>query len=114
MAPAGCSLDDEQLAEQTARYRRLSAQVVGVERDGLTARVLFDERLDAKLLERTLAIERGCCSFFTLDYDSSARILLISSDPEHTDGLHALIATLTECAERRSGALRCSYLYAGA
>ena len=71
MAPSGCGLDDSQLAEQLARYRQLSNSVLGVDArrpDG--ARSSSSEPIETELLEQTLAIERGCCSFFTLDYDT--------------------------------------------
>ena len=95
MAPSGCALDGGQLAEQIARYRQLSNSVLDIDRDELTARILLGENVETLLLEQTLAIEHGCCNFFTLDYDPSTRVLTITTDLEHCDGLSALLAALT-------------------
>jgi hypothetical protein len=46
-------------------------------------------------VDRTLAIERGCCSFLTVDYDASQRVLAIATDPEHDDALSALLSAVT-------------------
>jgi hypothetical protein len=95
MALTGCELDDRQLGEQLARYRHLSASVLRAERADLNARIYFDAHVDAHLLEETLAIERGCCSFFTLDYDSSDRVLSISTEPARAGALSVLLSALT-------------------
>jgi hypothetical protein len=42
--------------------------------------ITFDVNVDVDLLDETIAIERGCCSFFTLDYDTPARRLSIGID----------------------------------
>ena len=55
-----------------------------VERTGPRARILFRDPVETELLEQTLAIERGCCGFFTLDYEASQRVLAIATHPEHT------------------------------
>lgn len=95
MAPTGCELDDQQLAAQLARYRQLSATVLTVRRDSFSARVRFTGRLDTGLLKDTLAIERGCCGFFALEYDPSARVLSISTEPDRLDALSTLLSALT-------------------
>ena len=95
MAPSGCALDDGQLTEQLAHYHHLSPGVLGVERDGPTARILFGEQVETHLLEQTLAIERGCCSFFTMNYDASRRVLAIATDPDHSHALSVLLTALT-------------------
>jgi len=94
MTPAGCGLDAGELTAQLARYRHLSASVLGVDRYDATARIAFAERVDSQLIEQTLAIERSCCSFFTLDYDSSQRLLTITADAAHRDALSALLSAL--------------------
>jgi hypothetical protein len=95
MAPSGCALDDRQLAEQLARYRQLSGSVLDVNRDGNTARIVFSERVETELVQHTLAIERSCCSFFTLDYDTSQRVLTITTGPEHNAALSELVTAMT-------------------
>lgn len=49
------------------------------------------------LLHETIAIERGCCSFFTLDYEASTRRLSIGiDDPDRTDALGTLLSALRD------------------
>jgi len=98
MAPSGCELDESQLGEQLNRYRRLSSSVLRVERDGPRAHVAFDARVDTTLLAHALTVERGCCSFFTLAYDPSARVLTIHTADDHVDGLMALLTALSPTA----------------
>jgi hypothetical protein len=90
-----CALDQEGLGDQGARYARLAGSVVAVarERDALT--VEFAPDVDRELLERTLAIERECCPFFTLELDAGAQHLRAGvSDAEHRPALDALAAAL--------------------
>lgn len=101
MAPSGCELDDGELAEQLARYRHLSASVLTAERADLSARVLFSDQVDTALLDQTLTIERGCCSFFALDYDESRRTLSISTEPERAEALLLLLGVLAPEAAGR-------------
>jgi hypothetical protein len=94
MAPSGCALDDRQLVGQLERCRSLSRSVLGVERQGVSAVIRFERQVDAALVEETIAIERGCCSFFVLDYDASERLLSITTEPDREDALEALLAAL--------------------
>ena len=95
MAPAGCELREQQLAEQLARYQQLSSTVLDIDRDGPRARITFAASVDTALLEHTLLVERGCCGFFTLRYDPSARTLTIQTEVEQTDGLAMILSALT-------------------
>lgn len=95
MVPSGCELDDQESAEQLSRYRQLGGSVLDVQRHSCTARILFTEHVDTLLLQETLAIERGCCDFFTLDYDPSERVLSIGTDGAHADALSVLLSALT-------------------
>jgi hypothetical protein len=95
MAAGSCSLSADNLGEQLARYRRLGAAATRIEHRelGLTAR--FDDSIDLALLDQTIAIERGCCSFFTLAYETSERVLSISVDgPERIDVLELIGSAL--------------------
>lgn len=95
MAPAGCALDDESLTVQLDRYRRLGTTTASITQRELELDVWFDAGVDLDLLHETLAIERQCCSFFTLDYDISDRRLSISVDgPDRLDALRALLSAL--------------------
>lgn len=63
MAPNGCTLDAGQLHAQLTRYRGLSRSVLRIDRRRHRVEVQFCDTVDVGLLEQTLAIERGCCSF---------------------------------------------------
>ncbi len=95
MAPAGCALDDGSLTVQLDRYRRLGTTAAGIAQRELELEVWFDAGVDLDLLRETIAIERQCCSFFTLAYDLSDRRLSISVDgPDRLDALRALLTAL--------------------
>jgi hypothetical protein len=99
MAPAGCILDDGSLAAQLARYRQLGTTADRVEGSELGLTVTFDEEVDVDLVHATIAIERGCCSFLTVDYDASSRRLSIGiDDPARAGALRALRSALTDAA----------------
>jgi hypothetical protein len=80
IAPDGCTLSPEALAEQFSRAGRLAPAVVDVARSATGIRVAFASGVDAALVEELIATERTCCSFLELEYDG--RVLEIeSSDP---------------------------------
>lgn len=92
MAAAGCSLDAPALAEQAERYVRLGAGACAIERQADRLRISFAPGVDQDLLRRTIDVERGCCSFLTLDYDASARQLTLSAEPGRPDAHRVLDA----------------------
>ncbi len=95
MARAGCGLDDGSLAVQLDRYQRLGTRAASIAQCGLVLEVCFDADVDLELLQETIAIERECCSFFTLGYDDSVRRLCISVDgPDRLDALSVLLSAL--------------------
>jgi hypothetical protein len=95
MAPAGCALDDSGLGEQLDRYRRLGETAVSIQDGDAQLVITFGADVDIHLLRETIVIERGCCSFFALDYDPSARRLSIGiDDPARGDALRALLSAL--------------------
>jgi len=97
MAPGGCTLDDSGLGEQLDRYRRLAATAVTVQDGPAGLEITFGANVDIDLLDETVAIEWGCCSFFTLDYDASMRRLSIGiEDPSRVDALAALTWALRD------------------
>ncbi|MDQ6925859.1 MAG: hypothetical protein M3154_06460 [Candidatus Eremiobacteraeota bacterium] len=97
MAPAGCTLDDNGLAEQPDRYRQLATTALDLQERELGLVVTFSARVDVDLLDETVAIERGCCGFFTLDCDASGRRLSIAiDDPARVDALRALLSVLVD------------------
>jgi hypothetical protein len=97
MALGSCSLDETALAEQLGRYRRLGAGAVVTRRSPHELAVDFATQPDHGLLQTTIEVERGCCSFFALDYDESARRLTVAvADPERRTALDAIQAALVD------------------
>jgi hypothetical protein len=95
MAVAGCGLDQTALTEQLARYQRLGAGAVVTRRSPLEVAVDFAAEPDRGLLDTTIEVERGCCSFFELAYDEAARRLSVAvADPERRVALDAIQAAL--------------------
>jgi hypothetical protein len=91
MAPAGCTLDPSRLGEQIDRYRRLGSTALSIEDRDARLVITFGADVDVGLLRETLAIERDCCSFFTLDYEASMRRLSIGiDDPARAEALTTL------------------------
>jgi hypothetical protein len=95
MTVADCALDGGELAGQIERYQQLAGAVTDVQQRGLSLSVRFDCTLDAQLLRETLTVERGCCSFLTIDYEPADLTLWISTDPAHGDVIAALAQALT-------------------
>jgi hypothetical protein len=95
MAAVGCTLAEGDLDEQVLRYRRLGAATTSIERRELGLTVRFESNVELALLEQTIAVERGCCSYLTIDYDTSERSLSISVDgPERIDVLDLIGSAL--------------------
>jgi len=81
------------------RYRRLGETAVSIQDGDARLVITFDADVDVGLLHETIAVERGCCSFFTLDYDASTRRLSIGiDDPARADALAALLSALRDSA----------------
>jgi hypothetical protein len=88
---AGCSLDGKGAAAQGERYAALGAALTGLERDGLRLRARFGPKLDEELLRETIEIERGCCAFFSIEFDPADRRLELSvPDAAHAGVLDAI------------------------
>jgi len=62
-----CSLDAAGLARQRERYREIGRGATVIERSPTLLRVELDAATDPDLIEATLATERECCPFFTLE-----------------------------------------------
>jgi hypothetical protein len=88
MAIAGCGLDAAGLREQADRYRRLGAVASGTERVELKLTLQFAAAPEPALLEETIKVERGCCSFFEIAYDEPRRRLSLAvADPSRRAAL---------------------------
>ena len=91
-----CRLDPNGLRSQRDRYRALGEQAVRVARKPGRLAVGFNPNVDERLLAEAIAVERRCCPFFELSYDTGARELTISvNDPSDEAALSALHKTLT-------------------
>lgn len=92
---ASCALDADGLRDQGARYSRLAAWVVRIDRDPGLVTVHFGPDVDRELLDRTLAIERECCPFFTLELDpSELRLRASVANADQRPALDALADAL--------------------
>jgi hypothetical protein len=104
VARASCALTDGALAKQLERYRRLGATAASVIQRDLGLVIRFEPGIDLALLGETIAIERGCCGFFTLDYDAANRQLSITvDDRDRLDALGALASAMRGFSPRSSG-----------
>jgi hypothetical protein len=102
MAPS-CALDEAGLRLQLERYRRAGRGADLVDRSSRHLVVELDQRIDASLVEATLAVERECCPFFTLDWQSGTRRLTVSvAEDGHEPALDAIAFALglDDVAER--------------
>jgi hypothetical protein len=90
-----CSLGTEGLRAQAARYARLGGWVEAFARTAEGFSVRFAPELDTALLEEALAVERGCCAFFRLDWEPAARELRAGvASPADRPALDALAGAL--------------------
>jgi hypothetical protein len=94
MAPS-CALDEAGLRLQLERYRHAGRGARLVEKTRLRLVVELGEHVDGKLVEEAVAIERECCPFFTLDWQSARRRLTVSvAHVEHEPALGAIAFAL--------------------
>jgi hypothetical protein len=95
IAPDGCTLSAEGLAEQLGRAARLAPAVVDVARSETGIRVAFASGVDDALVGELIATEQTCCSFLDLRYGE--RVLKIeSSDPRGPEVINRLAAYFGE------------------
>jgi len=94
MAPS-CALDDAGLRLQLERYRQAGLGAHLVDRTPRCLVVDLDEQVDTQLVAETIAIERKCCPFFTLDWEPERRRLTVAvSQAEHEPALDAIAFAL--------------------
>ncbi len=83
IAPDGCTLSVDGLAEQGGRATRLLPSVTAVEQSEEELRVSFGTAVDRALVAEVVATEQACCSFLEIEYDGSARTLRFGAhDPQ--------------------------------
>jgi hypothetical protein len=77
MAPS-CGLEERSLRLQYARYRTVGVGARTVQRTRLRLVVDLDEKVDLKLVDELLAVERECCPFFELGWKPQTRRLSVA------------------------------------
>jgi hypothetical protein len=94
MAPS-CTLDESELRSQLERYRQAGRDARLIERTPRRLVADIDKSVDAVLVTETIAVERGCCPFFLIDWEPSGRRLTVSvSQATHEPALDAVAAAL--------------------
>ena len=94
MAPS-CGLDETGLRSQHARYGKAGAGARVVQRTQRRLVVDLDQKVDLKLVDELLAVERECCPFLELRWRPDARRLLVSvSQKRHEPVLDAIAFAL--------------------
>ena len=96
MTVAGCRLGAVELHAQFERFRELGRHAKSVDHVDLHTVVRFGDDPPATLLEQALAVERGCCPFFSIEYDALDRRLTIAVErSEDRAALDALALALS-------------------
>jgi hypothetical protein len=94
MAPS-CALDEAGLRLQLERYRRAGEGARLVESTPRRLVVELDERVDGRLIEEAVAVERECCPFFALEWEPARlRLTVAVSHAEHGPALEAIAFAL--------------------
>ena len=88
-----CGLDDAALGTQLDRYRALGAHVARAERRRAEVEVTFAATVDRELLAEAVAVERGCCPFFTIE-QSGDRLTIGVTEPGREPALAAVADAL--------------------
>lgn len=90
-----CKLPLPELRAQRERYRTLSQWVDVLDRAPGRLQLHFSDDVDERLLDQTLDIERGCCTFLTIAHHPEEHQVTIGvSDPSQDPALDALVFTL--------------------
>jgi hypothetical protein len=95
MAPS-CALDEVGLRSQLERYRHAGQHARLIERTPRRVVADLDRDVDAELVAQAVAIERECCPFFTLSWESERRRLTVSvSQAAHEPAIDAIVFALS-------------------
>jgi hypothetical protein len=84
LAPA-CALDETGLREQQQRWARAGVGARVVDRTRRSLVVDLDVLVDPNLVEETIAVERECCPFFTMTWESHRRRLTVAVSNTHDE-----------------------------
>ena len=94
MAPS-CALDESGLRLQLERYRQTGRNARLIERTPRRLVADFDRDVDAQLVAEAVAVERECCPFLLLTWESDRRRLTVSvSQSAHEPALDAIALAL--------------------
>jgi hypothetical protein len=95
LVPFACSLDPDGERRQRDRYAEIARAVVSHDRTDTRLVAELAPAVDVALVEETLAIERECCPFFEVAYDSDTRLLSVAVDgDEQAAALDAIAEAL--------------------
>ena len=95
MVPSACSLGEDELGDQPARYRSAGEAAHVLERSRRRVAVRVADAIADPTIELLVAIEGRCCPFFELDWDPNERCLTISaSKPEREPALDGIAHAL--------------------
>lgn len=95
MVPASCFLDDVELHEQSARYRAAGQGALTLERGPRMLVIRVNDQVPDEVVEELIAVERGCCPFFDLNWYAAERRLAIAvRDATHEPALEAIASAL--------------------
>ena len=95
IVPVSCSLEAPGLSAQRERYRVLGEGASMIERDRRRLVIRLSHEVSDTLIEELIAVERGCCPFFELDWNPDRRHLLVAvSSADHEPALDAIAYAL--------------------
>ncbi len=94
-ALARCCLGEAELQAQVERYRRAGRDAVVLQHNARRIELRLDPSVQPGLVEELLAVERGCCPFFELEWEIDTRRLAVSvSGAEQEGALAAVVGAL--------------------
>ncbi len=95
MAAGACSLDDEEMRAQLARYRAVGAGAELLQRSRQRLVIRVGDAASDLVVEELVAVERHCCPFFDLTWEQRRRRLSIAvSGPAEEPALDAIAYAL--------------------
>jgi hypothetical protein len=100
IVPPSCTLDEAGLRQQLFRYRVAGAGAEVVVHDARKIAIRVGEDTDPALIDELISVERSCCPFYDLTYDTDGRLLTIAvTTDEHEPALAAIAFALGLTAE---------------
>jgi hypothetical protein len=100
---AACRLDPKGQRQQRDRYRAIGKHLDRLEREPERLTAWLGTEVDLALVQETIDVERDCCPFYEIGFDSSERRLSLSvASPDQDPALDAIRFALTGSVEKRS------------